>query len=87
MKCPNCDGKGVVHVRNIHAICGKCKGFGWIDEPQKKPQTNEEWFCGLPTEEKAKWIENKMMWAAQEQGTLTVKGWEKWLKEKHGESE
>lgn len=56
MKCPNCDGKGVVHVRNIHAICGKCKGFGWIDEPQKKPQTNEEWFCGLSTEEKAEFL-------------------------------
>ena len=45
--------------------------------------TNEEWFCSLSTEEKAKWLENKMTWAAQEQGTFTAKGWEKWLKEKH----
>lgn len=48
-----------------------------------KPQTNEEWFCELPTEEKAKWLENKMTWAAQEQGTFTAKGWEMWLKQPH----
>ena len=47
--------------------------------------TNEKWFCGLSTEEKAKWLENKMTWAAQEQGTFTAKGWEMWLKEKHSE--
>ena len=51
-----------------------------------KPQTNEEWFCGLSTEEKAEWLEEKMTWAAQEQGTFTAKGWEMWLKEKHNES-
>jgi len=45
--------------------------------------TNEEWFCQLSTEEKAKWLEDKMMWAAQEQGTFTAKGWEKWLKQPH----
>jgi antibiotic biosynthesis monooxygenase (ABM) superfamily enzyme len=37
----------------------------------------------LPTEEKAKWLEEKMTWAAQEQGTFTAKGWEKWLKQPH----
>lgn len=45
--------------------------------------TNEKWFCELPTEEKAKWLEEKMTWAAQEQGTFTAKGWEKWLKQPH----
>ena len=50
---------------------------------QKQPHTNEEWFCGLSTEEKAKWLENKMTWAAQEQGTFTAKGWEMWLKQPH----
>lgn len=50
-------------------------------------QTNEEWFCNLSTEEKAKWLENKMTWAAQEQGTFTAKGWETWLKQPHTEKE
>ena len=51
--------------------------------PHQEPLTNEEWFCGLPTEEKAKWLEDKMTWAAQEQGTFTAKGWAKWLKQPH----
>ena len=50
--------------------CEYCDGTGEI------VQTNEEWFCGLS-------IEEKMTWAAQEQGTFTAKGWTKWLKEKH----
>lgn len=54
-------------------------------EIKGKEQTNEEWFCGLPTEEKAKWLEDKMTWAAQEQGTFTSKGWLKWLKQPHKE--
>jgi hypothetical protein len=49
--------------------------------------TNEEWFCQLPTEEKAKWLEDKMTWAAQEQGTFTAKGWEMWLKQPHSKGE
>ena len=39
MKCPACEGTGIIHFRNIHEICGKCKGIGYIDEkpkPQKK---------------------------------------------------
>lgn len=57
----------------------------WMEWEKKRKanMTNEEWFCFLSTEEKAKWLEDKMMWAAQEQGTFTSKGWEKWLKEKH----
>ena len=57
------------------------KGNGY--QPIKKEKTNEEWFCQLPTEEKAKWLEEKMTWAAQEQGTFTAKGWVKWLKQPH----
>ena len=52
-----------------------------------EPETNEEWFCQLSTEKKAKWLENKMTWAAQEQGTFTAKGWELWLKQPHVEKE
>ena len=65
--------------------------FGLIDVCDKElfpdtircANTNEEWFCCLSTEEKAKWLENKMTWAAQEQGTFTAKGWAKWLKKPH----
>ena len=55
--------------------------------PFDKNQTNEEWFCQLSTEKKAKWLEEKMTWAAQEQGTFTAKGWEKWLKKPHTDKE
>ena len=54
-----------------------CHGTGIV------PDNNEYWFCSLSTEEKAKWLEEKMTWAAQEQGTFTAKGWEKWLKQPH----
>ena len=45
--------------------------------------TNDEWRRTCSTEEFAEWLENKMMFAAKEQGTFTAKGWENWLKEKH----
>lgn len=80
MKCPVCDGKGYFPISDIAAkVCPQCNGTGEIE------QTNEEWFCQLPTEEKAKWLEEKMTWAAQEQGTFTAKGWVKWLKQPHRE--
>lgn len=82
MKCWVCDGLGVVYKSRRSAFrketCTRCNGTGEI-------QTNEEWFCGLSTEEKARWLENKMTWAAQEQGTFTAKGWAKWLKQPHKE--
>ena len=56
-----------------------CHGTGIV------PDNNEYWFCSLSTEEKAKWLEEKMTWAAQEQGTFTAKGWEMWLKQPHKE--
>ena len=78
MKCPKCGGKGLYnHIADYYVRCNKCNGTGKIE------QTEEEWFCSLPTEEKAKWLENKMTWAAQEQGTFTAKGWEMWLKQPH----
>lgn len=48
MKCPKCGGSGwdVVHGFN----CVSCDGKGEIEV------TNEEWFCSLPTEEKAKFL-------------------------------
>jgi len=70
MKCPECDGKGFVYnaLGNFNEDCGVCHGIGQIQdrfnavdvlevmEKIKKPQTNEEWFNGLSTEEKAKEI-------------------------------
>jgi hypothetical protein len=82
MKCPNCGGTGKEYWNgnvfcNTGFECDRCNGTGEVE------QTNEEWFCQLPTEEKAKWLEEKMTWAAQEQGTFTAKGWVKWLKQPH----
>lgn len=47
-------------------------------ENRNTPMTNEEWFCGLSTEEKAEWIIYK--------GNLATKwGWVEWLKQEHKE--
>ena len=79
------DDKGVCKDCNNRKYCEDYKPNKWQCEDYEAQHTNEEWFCSLTTEEKAKWLEDKMMWAAQEQGTFTSKGWEKWLKEKHDE--
>ena len=41
MKCPACEGTGIIHFRNIHEICGKCKGIGFIDEEPKTKKTKD----------------------------------------------
>ena len=69
-------------------LCETCGTICPFDDERTEcdayaPMTNENWFISLPTEEKAKWLENKMTWAAQEQGTFTAKGWELWLKQPH----
>ena len=56
-----------------------------------KPQTNEEWFCQLSTEEKAKVFANAtystaetpltILWGGKE---AEQKKWEMWLKQPHG---
>ena len=92
MKCKMCGGTGTSNtcVNGTFKPCTFCDGTGEyepfdadieLDKLDSEPQTNEEWFCGLSTEEKAKWLEDKMTWAAQEQGTFTAKGWEVWLKQ------
>ena len=96
MKCKVCGGTGTSNtcVNGTFKPCSFCDGTGEyepfdadveLDKLYPAKQTNEEWFCQLPTEEKAKWLENKMTWAAQEQGTFTAKGWEMWLKQPHKE--
>lgn len=82
MKCPRCNGKRCEPDNSGYLVwraCKMCHGTGIV------PDNNENWFCSLSTEEKAKWLEEKMTWAAQEQGTFTAKGWAKWLKQPHKE--
>ena len=58
MKCKSCQGTGRIpfldivdnKIVNIEQECPVCNGTGKIE------QTNEQWFCLLPTEEKAKVI-------------------------------
>ena len=45
-------------------------------------QTNEEWFCGLPTEEKAKVLRRKT-YGNGEDNEREEQGWVNWLKAKH----
>lgn len=48
MKCQYCNGTGEhINDANRMTTCEFCGGTGVI-----KPQTNEEWFCSLSTEEK-----------------------------------
>ena len=73
-------------------LCKTCGTICPFDDERTEcdayaPITNENWFCSLSTNEKAKWLEEKMTWAAQEQGTFTAKGWEKWLKKPHTDKE
>ena len=64
------------------------KGNGY--QPIKREQTNEEWFDGLSTEEKAKVFANatyssaetplSILWGGKE---AEQKKWEMWLKQPH----
>ena len=66
MKCDRCNGNGKYKtIFGNTIICDFCYGTGEIAygednriEPigNIKPMTNEEWFCGLSTEEKAKFL-------------------------------
>ena len=51
--CNECWGKGWIKKQGVQFDCRKCKGTGVIEN---EPQTNEEWFCSLSTEEKAKFL-------------------------------
>ena len=70
-KCPKCDGSGIIMYPNsTYKICNHCDGSGQEPDPDrfnavdfldamgkvKQPQTNEDWLCSLPTEEKAKFL-------------------------------
>ena len=68
MKCKFCDGSGKDYwcLNGVPYPCPICNGTGEIKD---KPQTNEEWFCQLSTEEKAKWmfrLTYKCYWCGRE---------------------
>ena len=73
MKCKTCNGTG--SINNIQ--CPSCEGFGQISE-----QTNEEWFNGLATEEKAKRIINIAVNSDCDYRTIV-----EWLKQPHRNKE
>ena len=89
MKCKECGGKGKIKEYvcgewlGNYVTCGFCHGKGEV------VQTNEEWFCGLSTEEKAEWLSNRDEFIYDcGQRSLTPKimdkdEWEEWLKQPH----
>ena len=76
-ECPKCNGRGTVgyfHIDHFVDIeCDRCNGSGEVSEVD---MTNEEWFCNLSTEEKAKVIVNI-------HNLANIKQIEWWLKEIH----
>ena len=56
MKCSKCNGTGILYnaLGDFEEDCGYCHGKGNVAEPH----TNEEWFCSLSAEEKAKFFKN-----------------------------
>ena len=86
-----------------HGICVKCKKFAgcpYADDRIKGCKkfvledelelTTEEWFCQLPTSEKAKVLSNATYSTAEEPLSILLGGkeaeqkkWELWLKAKH----
>ena len=82
MKCYKCNGTGYY---DIDTECPVCDGTGEIT------LTNEEWFCQLPTEEKAKFfvmIEMSAMHPVKRGSIDTKKFIEdvtEWLKQPHKE--
>ena len=92
MKCPACEGTGIIHFRNIHEICGKCKGIGFIDEKPKpkKQKTEQEWLQTASTEQLADKLTDFSFWLVpiiptEDKREQIRKKIELWLKEKHDE--
>ena len=88
MKCPECDGyKNFISLAGtpfeVVRPCKRCNGTGEIKV------TNEEWFCQLPTEEKADFLANSYPKSVGEALIKISNGdkekWVKWLKEEHHE--
>ena len=81
IKCPHCNGKGFSELNSaVNMTCGWCMGQGELDLEivPTEPQTNEEWFCLLSAEEKAKRIINIAVNSDCDYITIV-----EWLKQPH----
>ena len=75
------------------SICGKnaCKKCEYKDRcanSDERPQTNEEWFSSLPTEEKAEFLAKKCCeisckFFLGEAEEIFSRYWVEWLKQPH----
>jgi len=96
MKCKYCDGTGTSNwcVNGCFKPCDYCDGTGEVEDKCDgkgvvEPLTNEEWFCQLPTSEKAKVLSNATYSSVFNSDILFLgkeaeqKKWELWLKEMH----
>lgn len=69
-------------------VAGKCPHIKrccpvvWDKYGKIEPMTNEKWFCGLSTEEKAKVLRRKT-YGNSEDNEIVEQGWVNWLKAKH----
>ena len=80
-----------IHNSDKGGGCLVPQNLGYVDNcnhylPKDRPieQTNEEWFCGLSTEEKAKVLRLKTY--GNNDGNKDIEqGWEKWFKSPHQE--
>ena len=95
MKCKHCNGTGKIRgyfyektgVNKWEKVwgdspCDECNGTGEIEI------TNEEWFCQLPTEEKAEFLAKKCCeisckFFLGEAEEIFSKYWVEWLKQPH----
>ena len=93
MKCPMCNGSGKCYEQKIRyqeietnrtdftiAKCHKCNGTGEVE------MTNEEWFCTLPTEEKATFLAIQVrlgveFYRTDDERYQNHDWWVKWLKQ------
>lgn len=86
MKCYKCNGTGYYDIDNECPVCdgtGEYEPFDAdveLDKLYPPEQTNEEWFCQLPTEEKAKRIINIAVNSDCDYRTIV-----EWLKQPHRE--
>ena len=79
-------GGGCLIPKNLGYV-DNCNRYLLKDRPIE--QTNEEWFDGLSTKEKAKWLSrhSQFMYGCGQMETtpkiMYEEDWEYWLKEKH----
>ena len=95
MRCDTCENKSMckereylinfMHGEIADTFADNCSGY----EQHEEPMTNEEWFCKLSTEEKARFLACEFTVACDDYAysnnkeTWHEKYWVAWLKEKH----